>query len=101
MVGVGGCSQRSRFAGGISVLSRFVLGSPLNLVQPSSCGMVCSRRTIPWVLVRVPARCRRAGAVEQTMNLMRLNMSANTDPQQHKAASPQMLVVRLPLRYVS
>jgi hypothetical protein len=26
------------------------------------------------------------------------NMSANTDPQQQKAASPQMLVVRLPLR---
>jgi hypothetical protein len=26
------------------------------------------------------------------------NMSANTDPQQQVAASPQMLVVRLPLR---
>jgi hypothetical protein len=29
---------------------------------------------------------------------MSLNKSANTDPQQHRAASPQMLVVRLPLR---
>jgi hypothetical protein len=26
------------------------------------------------------------------------NKSANTDPQQQEAASPQMLVVRLPLR---
>jgi hypothetical protein len=31
----------------------------------------------------------------------RLNKSANTDPQQQKAASPQMLVVRLPLRYAA
>jgi hypothetical protein len=31
----------------------------------------------------------------------RLNMPANTDPQQHEAASPQMLVVRLPLRYTA
>jgi hypothetical protein len=30
-----------------------------------------------------------------------LNLSANTDPQQQEAASPQMLVVRLPLRYAS
>jgi len=29
---------------------------------------------------------------------MRHNKSANTDPQQQKAASPQVLVVRLPLR---
>jgi hypothetical protein len=29
---------------------------------------------------------------------MRLNKSANTDPQQQEAASPLMLVVRLPLR---
>jgi hypothetical protein len=29
---------------------------------------------------------------------MRFNKSANTDPQQHEAAPPQMLVVRLPLR---
>jgi hypothetical protein len=29
------------------------------------------------------------------------NKSANTDPQQQKAASPQMLVGRLPLRYVA
>jgi hypothetical protein len=29
---------------------------------------------------------------------MRLNKSANTDPQQQKAASPRVLVVRLPLR---
>jgi hypothetical protein len=28
----------------------------------------------------------------------RLNKSANTDPQHQEAASPQMLVVRLPLR---
>jgi hypothetical protein len=32
---------------------------------------------------------------------MRLNKSANTDPQQQEAASPQMLVVRLPLRYAA
>jgi hypothetical protein len=29
---------------------------------------------------------------------VRSNKSANTDPQQQVAASPQMLVVRLPLR---
>jgi hypothetical protein len=29
---------------------------------------------------------------------MRHNKPANADPQQQKAASPQMLVVRLPLR---
>jgi hypothetical protein len=29
------------------------------------------------------------------------NKPANTDPQQHKAASPLMLVVRLPLRYAA
>jgi hypothetical protein len=29
------------------------------------------------------------------------NKSANTDPQQQEAASPLMLVVRLPLRYVA
>jgi len=29
------------------------------------------------------------------------NKSANTDPQQQEAASPQVLVVRLPLRYAS
>jgi hypothetical protein len=32
---------------------------------------------------------------------LRSNKSANADPQQHEAASPQMLVVRLPLRYPS
>jgi len=31
----------------------------------------------------------------------RLNKSANTDPQQQEAASPLMLVVRLPLRYAA
>jgi hypothetical protein len=29
---------------------------------------------------------------------MRVNWSANTDPHLHKAASPQKVVVRLPLR---
>jgi hypothetical protein len=32
---------------------------------------------------------------------MRLNMSANTDPHLHKAASPLKVVVRLPLRYAA
>jgi hypothetical protein len=32
---------------------------------------------------------------------MLFNMSANTDPQQQEAASPLVLVARLPLRYVS
>jgi len=31
----------------------------------------------------------------------RSNKPANTDPQQQEAASPQMLVVRLPLRYAA
>jgi hypothetical protein len=29
---------------------------------------------------------------------LRSNLPANTDPHLHKAASPQMVVVRLPLR---
>jgi hypothetical protein len=32
---------------------------------------------------------------------MLLNMSIDTDPQQQKATSSQMLVVRLPLRYTA
>jgi hypothetical protein len=32
---------------------------------------------------------------------LRFNKSANTDPQLNAAASPRVLVVRLPLRYVS
>jgi hypothetical protein len=37
----------------------------------------------------------------QRGSAMMFNKSANTDPQQQKAASPQALVVRLPLRYAS
>jgi hypothetical protein len=32
---------------------------------------------------------------------MRLNMSIDTIPQRQEAASPQVLVVRLPLRYMA
>jgi hypothetical protein len=47
--------------------------------------------------VRLRAVVVRA-EVEAVGRNARHNKPANTDPQQHKAASPQMLVVRLPLR---
>ena len=37
-------------------------------------------------------------APQPNVRALRVNKSANADPQQQKAASPQVLVVRLPLR---
>jgi len=66
--------------------------------QPLRCTVTLLRSLLGLVLLNLRVACLPAKVESWSFMNLPLNLPANTDPQRRAAASPLMLVVRLPLR---